>query len=192
MLSRAMSAGVVAVLAVYPLLVYFGLRHVGVVWIAVVLVAASALRILVYRRAGASVKGAAPQAWLLGGGGIALAVVSMLQRSADAILYYPVVMNAGLLFVFAHGLVYPPTIVERIARLSTPDLPAAAVRYTRRVTIAWCVFFVCNGAAALYTVLFTSFETWALYNGAIAYGLIAAMFGGELLTRRWLQKRLSA
>ena len=38
--------------------------------------------------------------------------------------------------------------------------------------------------------LFASFGTWALYNGGIAYGLIAAMFGAELLTRSLLRNRL--
>jgi uncharacterized membrane protein len=186
-----MSAGILAVLALYPLLVYFGLRHFGAVWIAAVLIVICALRFVVLRSSGAPA-GGATQVWLLCGGGVTLAVISILRRSADAILYYPVVMNAGMLFVFAHSLAYPPTIVERIARLRTPELPPAGVRYTRGVTIAWIVFFVCNGSIALYTALFSSFGTWALYNGAVAYALIAAMFGGELLTRMLLKKRLRA
>jgi uncharacterized membrane protein len=52
------------------------------------------------------------------------------------------------------------------------------------VTFAWCAFFIGNGAIALYTAMFASFASWTLYNGLIAYLLIGAMFGGELLTRR--------
>jgi uncharacterized membrane protein len=191
-LSRALSAGLVAALALYPLLVYLGLRHFGVAWIAALLIVVCAARFAVLRLSGGPAASIRPQIWLMCGGGVALALVSILQRSAEAMLYYPVVMNAGMLFVFAQSLVYPPTIVERIARLRTPDLPPAGVRYTRRVTIAWVVFFVANGTVALYTVLFTSFETWALYNGAVAYALIAAMFCGELLTRKWLEKTVLA
>ncbi|HEX5046421.1 MAG TPA: hypothetical protein VFX89_04810 [Gammaproteobacteria bacterium] len=186
-----MSAGILAALALYPLLVYFGLRHFGAIWIAAVLLIVCALRFAALRWSGAPAGGAA-QVWLLCGGGIALAVTSILRGSADAILYYPVVMNAVLLFIFAHSVAYPPTVVERIARLRTPDLPPAGVRYTRNVTIAWAAFFVCNGAIALYTVLFASFGTWALYNGAIAYALIGAMFAAELLTRTLLRNRLRA
>ena len=191
MLSRALSAGVLAALALYPLLVYFGLRRFGAFSMAAVLVVICALRFAALRASGAPARGGA-QVWLLCGGGMVLALISIWRRSADAILYYPVLMNAGLLLVFAHSLAYPPTIAERIARLQTPDLPPAGVRYTRRVTIAWMVFFVGNGAAALYTALFASFEMWALYNGAVAYALIAAMFGAELVTRALLKKKLHA
>jgi uncharacterized membrane protein len=94
-----------------------------------------------------------------------------------------------LLAGFAWSLVYPPTIIERIARITEPDLPAAGVRYTRAITLVWCGFFLCNGLAALYTALYTSFEVWALYNGLIAYVLIGCLLGGELLYRhRFLKK----
>jgi uncharacterized membrane protein len=55
--------------------------------------------------------------------------------------------------------------------------------YTRRVTIAWTVFFAINGSIALYTATSSPLATWALYNGFIAYFLIAAMFGIELAIR---------
>ena len=119
-----------------------------------------------------------------------LALVSMWSGSPDAMLYYPVLVNAVMLLLFSASLVYPPTVVERIARLRDRDLPAEAVPYLRRVTIAWCVFFVGNGALALYTAARASFETWALYNGLIAYVLIGAMFGAELLTRRRAMRNL--
>jgi uncharacterized membrane protein len=46
--------------------------------------------------------------------------------------------------------------------------------------------------AALYTALYCSFGTWALYNGAVAYVLIGAMFGAELVTRRLFMRRQRA
>jgi uncharacterized membrane protein len=85
---------------------------------------------------------------------------------------------------------HPPTIIERIARFTDPNLPFEAIGYTRRVTIAWCVFFVCNGSIALYTAVGASLETWAFYNGIVAYILLGLMFGGEFLMRmRVLRKR---
>ena len=72
-----------------------------------------------------------------------------LVREPWAVFYYPVLVNAILLAVFAASLWRPPTVIERIARLREPDLPPAAVVYTRRVTIVWSVFFALNGAAAL-------------------------------------------
>jgi uncharacterized membrane protein len=50
------------------------------------------------------------------------------------------------------------------------------------------LFFIGNGLIALYTALFASFDAWALYNGAIAYGLIGLLFGGEWLFRRWVKQ----
>jgi len=121
--------------------------------------------------------------------GIALALVSLLQRRADAMLYYPVLVNAGLLTAFAWSLARPPTVIERLARLKDGELSAAAVAYTRRVTVAWVVFFACNGTIAFVTARWTSIETWTFYNGAASYGLIGIMIGGEWLVRRSVQRR---
>jgi uncharacterized membrane protein len=79
---------------------------------------------------------------------------------------------------------YPPTIAERIARLRMPDLPQVAVAYTRRVTQVWCVFFVGNGLMALWTALRWPDQVWFIYNGVIAYVLVAALFTGEWLVRQ--------
>ena len=104
---------------------------------------------------------------------------------------YPVLVNALLLAVFATSLWRGPPIVERLARLTEPGLPPEGVAYTRRVTEAWCVFFLLNGAAAAATAAWCATEAWALYNGFIAYVLIGAMFGGEWLLRRRFRARLA-
>ncbi len=178
----ALAAG--GLLVLYPLLVYFGVAHLGLAGIAVVLIAVAVLRLVALKLGSADRAFGAPQAWLLSGGAIALAVTSLWSGSGQALLYYPVLVNGALLLVFGASLFFGPTVVERIARWHDRDLPAAAVPYLRRVTFAWCLFFVGNGAIALYTAMRTSFATWTLYNGFLAYLLIGAMFGGELLTRR--------
>lgn len=146
------------------------------------------LRLLALRFRGAPKQGTALLV-LVSCGGILLAGLSLWFDSAQAVLYYPVLVNGALLAVFASSLVSPPSLVERLARLRDPDLPPAGVVYTRRVTIAWTVFFVVNGAIALYTAALTPFETWALYNGLIAYLLIGAMFGVELLVRSVVMRK---
>jgi uncharacterized membrane protein len=176
------------VLLAYPLVVYFGMTYFGVRSIALALIAVCCIRLLAFRFMRARSFGGVELA-LVCAGGIAVAVVGILRDSQDPMLLYPVIVNAVMLFVFASSLVRPPTVVERIARLKDPDLPAEANGYLRGVTIAWVVFFVCNGAIALYTALASSLETWTLYNGFIAYLLIGAMFGGELLTRTRVMRR---
>ena len=174
-----------AVLVLYPLLMYFGQSRLGATWMALILILICGLR-LAALRFGSSARLArafgTPQ-FLVLGGAMGLALVSIWRGSHVAMLYYPVLMNAGMLLLFGSSLVSPPTIVERLARIRHPDLPEQAVPYLRRVTLAWCIFFIGNGSVALYTATLASFETWALYNGLIAYVLIGAMFAGELLTR---------
>src|SRR5690606_23780592 len=40
-----------------------------------------------------------------------------LGQAEHALLYYPVWMNAGMLLLFAASLWFPPTVIERLARL---------------------------------------------------------------------------
>ena len=70
-----------------------------------------------------------------------------------------------------------------------PDLSPAAVRYTRTVTIAWCIFFAGNGAMALGTALSGNDRWWTLYNGFLAYLLMGALFAGEWLVRQRVRAR---
>jgi uncharacterized membrane protein len=120
---------------------------------------------------------------------VGLVAYVFASNQAGSLKFYPVVVSFSLLLGFAWSLLYPPSVIERIARISEPQLSAAGVKYTRKITLVWCVFFLCNGLAALYTAVLASFETWALYNGLIAYVLIACLLGGELLYRhRYLKK----
>jgi uncharacterized membrane protein len=158
----------------YPLAIYFGMGRFEPRWLALLLLALAALRALLTRE----------PMWLAAAAGAALLVaVSMLNNDGLPLKLYPVLVNAAMLAVFATSLRHPPSAIERLARLREPDLPPAAVAYTRRVTQIWCGFFVFNGAIALYTALYSSDAIWALYNGLIAYGLMGALFLGEWLVR---------
>jgi uncharacterized membrane protein len=179
----SLAAGVVLVL--YPLLMYLGQTRLGATWLALIFVAMCVLRLAALRFGRtARLAGAvgAPQMLVILSA-LALALLSLWRGSSEALLYYPVLVNLAMLLAFGASLASPPTIVERIARSWHPDLPQEATPYLRRVTLAWCLFFFANGAVALYTATLASFETWALYNGFIAYLLIGAMFAGELLLR---------
>ncbi len=189
--ATAISVVAVVALAVYPLLVYVGIGRFGARGVAAFLAVVCLLRLVVLRRRGQGVL----RAWhlvLLCGGGVLLAVLSFVLGSEAAVRYYPVLVNGVLLVIFAASLASPPTVIERIARLRDPGLPPAAVAYTRRVTIAWTAFFAINGGIALYTAALAPLTTWALYNGLIAYVLIAVMFCGELVIRFFVKARLRA
>ncbi len=98
--------------------------------------------------------------------------------------FYPVMMNAGFLLVFAGSLLYPPTMVERIAKLAKSETTPQSIRYMRQVTLVWALFFLANGTVALYTAVWGSSELWLLYNGCLSYILIGVLAGGEWLVRQ--------
>lgn len=176
-------------LASYPLLVYATIGRFGPAGIAGVLGLVCVARLVVLRLRGRLSVGGYGIV-LVCVGGVLLAAVSYWRNSSSAVLFYPVLVNAVLLTVFAASLWRPPTVIERIARIREPTLPPAAVVYTRRVTIVWSVFFALNGAVALYTAVATPLETWTLYNGFIAYLLIGALFVTELAIRSVWRARL--
>lgn len=164
----------------YPVLVYLGIGRWSPFWLALLLAGLMVVRAWAARDA----------VWLLAGAGAALlSLASLYAGSWLPLKLYPVMVSAVLLCVFGISLLRPPTVIERIARLREPGLPAAAVAYMRKVTQAWCLFFVANGAMALATTLWASEGIWLLYNGLISYVLMGAMFAGEWLLRQRMRAR---
>jgi uncharacterized membrane protein len=171
-----------ALFALYPILIFAGLQFFEARTVGICVLAALLVR---YRRnALRVVSGFSAAQWLAIALPVTLGIAVVATNSEPLLLLYPASISASMLIVFGSTLLRPPTMIERFARLRRPELPADAVRYTRHVTEAWCLFFVCNGAAAAYTALFASREAWALYNGLIAYLLMGALFAGERLVRR--------
>lgn len=168
----------------YPLIALMAVRTVGPVVVVGVL-----CLLLVVRTLFGFGKGM-PLALVLAPMAVAVAMGAGLLIDRDlSVRLYPVFMNLAFLAAFGASLVRGPSMVERLARIAEPDLPEAGVRYTRKVTIAWCLFFVLNGAAALWTALFASMEVWTLYNGFLAYLLMGLLAGVEWLVRRRVRAR---
>ena len=163
----------------YPLLVYFGLAHFSPRVLALLLAGVALLRALIKRE----------KVWFVAAGGaLLLAAIAAASNEAAALKLYPVLVNAAMLALFGASLAHPPTVVERIARITEPNLPPSGVAYTRRVTQVWCGFFILNGAIALYTALHASDAQWALYNGLIAYLLMGLLFGAEWPVRQRVRR----
>ena len=156
----------------YPLAVWQLLEH-GRTDLAAAVLAAAALLAAASRRSKPALLGAA---------------AAGLLAVKNALKLYPVFVNASLLTVFALSL-KGTSIVEKFARLREKELPEYAVRYCRRVTIAWCVFFILNGLVALDSALWRSDAWWGLYNGAVSYVLIGLMFALEFAVRLWVRRR---
>jgi hypothetical protein len=80
------------------------------------------------------------------------------------------------------SLLSGPSMIERLARLREPDLPPEAIRYTRRVTQAWCVFFVFNGGIASAPRCSRPKPSGRSTRASFPI-LMGLMFGGEYLLR---------
>ena len=163
----------------YPFLVYFGMEHVSTPLYALVLGAVWLIRApSLLKQPGGR--------WMIAA---ALAYCALLAFSGEAAMlrWYPSLISALLLFVFGISLQYGPPMVERIARVSEPELPPEAIPYTRKVTWVWVGFFMFNGLLSAVLTLWAPLAWWTLYNGLIAYFIMGTLFGGEWLLRRRLR-----
>ena len=116
-------------------------------------------------------------------------VIAYFWGNQQGLKLYPVLVNAAMWLLFTSSLYAKQSIVERMARLKEPDLPESGVRYTRKVTIVWCVFFTLNGLIALFTALWASNEIWLFYNGFLAYVLIGILVITEWIVRYRVKHR---
>lgn len=164
-----------AVTLAYPVVVYFSLGHFEPRWLALLLLA------IAFGRLGF---GRTAAAWGMVVVATSLALVAWLGNALMPIKLYPVAVNGFMLLMFGASLIHPPSAIERLARLSEPDLPEVAIAYTRKVTVVWCLFFVLNGSIALGTAIWGTDAQWTLYNGGISYVLMGVIALVEWLVRR--------
>lgn len=168
----------------YPLLVFIGLQFIAPRYLALLIALTLLLR---WRKALPAVL--QRFSWLQKGAGLLLLgwlLMTSINNDEALLRSYPAIINLGMLVLFGLSLQTPPSMVEIFARMQQPQLPVAAIAYTRQVTRIWCLFFLINGGIAFYTAFYTSRELWALYNGIIAYLLMGLLFAGEWLVRRRL------
>lgn len=178
-----LDAALVAVGVAYPFLVYFGLRVLPPGLIAIILIPILGLRLAL----GNKQSGRKTLPYLIAG--VVLLIVAA-RSPMVGLKAYPVTVSLGFAAAFAYSLMWPPTIVEQIARLRHPDLPLEVNSYLRKVTIAWLIFFVVNAAISAATAARGDIKLWTLYNGLISYLAIGAMFAAELLIRQTVHRRI--
>jgi uncharacterized membrane protein len=178
---RALRFLAVPLMLLFPLMLWLGEGRVAPAWLAALLLLVGVAR---WPNATAAV---ATRYW--SGGTILLALIAYWSGGLLPLRFYPVLVNGAFLTVFAYSLIVSPSTIERLARLQDPNLPPAAIAYTRRVTQVWCVFFMLNGAIALYTALFSSMAQWSFYNGFLAYLLMGVLFAGEYCARCYFKRR---
>lgn len=177
---------VVALIILYPVFIFLGLNYLSPAQLGLALLCLFMVRMIFIRRDRLVQTWPLVVAALLGAG---LAGTSWLLDTTDYLLWYPVVVNAVFFCSFTLSIIYPPTVIETFARLREKNLSREAVCYTRKVTMAWSVFFVLNALAATWTVVHGDLAIWTLYNGFIAYILIGLFFVAEFIVRQNLRNR---
>ncbi|SFR15080.1 Uncharacterized membrane protein [Enterobacter sp. kpr-6] len=170
----------------WPFFIWFGLTHNSLHWLLPLMALLLIVRLRQIRQMTGPMRAVLQSVALAG---IALCIASSLLKSHQLLLFYPLAVNLVMLCVFAGSLWTTQPLVERLARLRDPDLSAAAVRYTRRVTQVWCVFFIINGTLALLTAVHGDMQLWTAWNGLIAYLLMGTLMAGEWLVRCRVIKR---
>ena len=173
--------GVLAI--VYPVLVYAGIGHLrpGVFGLLLATIA-------IMRMKGLS-EGDRRQVLLPIAITFIYAIAVALTDNATLLRFYPALINAMMLLAFGRTLLNPPSLIERVLTSRGTQISAEGKVYVRNVTVVWCVFFVINGSIASYTALYSSWQTWALYNGFLAYIAMGALFGIELIVRHYYRLR---
>ena len=170
---------IAGILMMYPFAVYYGLQYFPPRFLALILLALLFLRIVLLRNNLAKMPWVVPATLL---GSLAL-VFSLFTQSNIGFKLYPLLVNCSLLMVFSFSLLKPPSVIETFARLKEKNLNKQGIKYTEKVTLIWCVFFVVNGCISLYTALYSELEFWMLYNGFISYVLMGSLFLAEFLVR---------
>lgn len=94
-------------------------------------------------------------------------------------------MNTFMLWLFGRTLLpgRTPLISQVACHLEQGELSRATADYTRKVTLAWTLFFMAQllGSALLY--LLAPVATWSLFVNVLNAPLIALMFAAEYLVR---------
>lgn len=103
-----------------------------------------------------------------------------------ALVYLLPHAGAYLFMLWLFGRTLMPgreTLITRLARHVHGTLPKDIERYTRQVTMAWCVFFAGMALTSLLLFLLAPLAVWSVFANLLNVPLLAAMFLGEYLYR---------
>lgn len=124
--------------------------------------------------------------WLAWPAGIGLTALAAWLGVLDQLILMPPVLIFLLFGGFFMSTLAPgrtPLITAISHAMSDGPLSPARQRYTRRVTIAWSMFFVAMATTSALLAVYASKEAWSLFANLISYALILAGFMVEFLVR---------
>lgn len=181
--AAAWRVGFFILLALYPFVVYFGIRVLPPSFFGILLALAVAARFAVLEREDRVL--ALPVLTLL----LVYSIIAAVVGRAQALLYYPVLVNLLLCLLFVVSVLNKNPLLLRLVRARGIPLSEYGPPYLTRLTVVWAGFFAANCLVALWTTT-TSMETWTLYNGLISYLLVGLLLGAEWIFRRYYKRKL--
>jgi len=186
-MANPLKVGIVILLLLYPVLIYFGLNYFTPAHLGLFFLALFILRIFFSKSTNKIARWQLIFTVVIGG---TLATLTWIFDSKEYLLWYPVGLSIAFFLVFTMSIIFPPTVIEQIARPRNKDFPEVAVVHTRNVTIVWATFFALNIVVSSWTVLSDDMEVWTLYNGLISYIIVGILIGIEVLVRRRMKRNL--
>jgi hypothetical protein len=103
--------------------------------------------------------------------------------SVSALSYWAI--YASLLTTFALTLRpgHTPLVTAMAGRLHGTKLSDEVIRYTRGVTVAWCLFFAAQLLTSVLLFVFAPLTVWSFFVNVLDIPLLVAMFAGEYAYR---------
>jgi uncharacterized membrane protein len=166
-------------LFIYPAFIHLSVAFHRPLLITGMWLAASAVGLVVAIRRGRA-------AWSLLFGVLLTSGIALWSwgDAIDLLYLPPVLINIALMVVFGRTLLSGATpLVARIASLWRGPLDPALSLYTRRVTIAWTVFFALMVAESIVLALFAPLHIWSLFTNFLNYIFVLLFFVVEYQLR---------
>ena len=171
-----------AAVALYPFLVYFGLKYVPPGTLGLILAIFLAFRFGILSPEEKPVL--LPMMVFL----IAFALLASVLGSTKMLLVYPVLVNLFLAITFARSLRGGDSVLLMMVKARKVEIGEYVPPYLYRLTQVWVFFFVLNGVVAAWTCT-QSMEVWAIYNGLISYIAAGCLFAGEFVFRIFYRRK---
>lgn len=116
---------------------------------------------------------------------LGVCIFSLLNTNQLALFLPPVYLSLILFTIFFYSLQpEKEALISKFARVIFNENNPEIMLYTRRVTIAWSVFFLLMTIEGLILPFTVSLETWSLFVNILNYLFIAIFFIAEFSYRR--------
>jgi uncharacterized membrane protein len=90
----------------------------------------------------------------------------------------------GLLWLFGRSLRRGrEALITRVARFVHGELSPEKERYTRQVTVFWCVFFAGMAITSVFLLLFVSVDAWLFFANVLNLPILVFAFLAEYAFR---------